>query len=234
MRRWVAGGAVGLLVVGLGLGGGAYWMLWLPPSGPRLAVHDSLVSAESEAGRALLAGALAADHAGLAAVFTSQERAAWCGVASTSMALSALRDPDVGQAEVFTPEASAVRSSFAVTTGGMTLDQLAGLLRAHALTVHTTHAGDSSVDGFRAELASLADPADVLLVNYHRSGLEQSGGGHISPVSAYERGTDRVLVLDVSAYKYPPVWASVAELFEAMDTVDSSSGLTRGWVRVSD
>ncbi len=41
------------------------------------------------------------------------------------------------------------------------------------------------------------------------------------------------LILDVSRYKYPPVWVKASELWQAMVTVDSVSGKTRGFVLVS-
>jgi hypothetical protein len=44
----------------------------------------------------------------------------------------------------------------------------------------------------------------------------------------------RFLILDVSRYKYPPVWVKATDLWKAMDRVDSSgSGKKRGFVLVS-
>jgi hypothetical protein len=211
--------------------GSAYWMLFFPPAHQQLRLHPALVSLESEAGLALLAHSVHSDHDALMPLFASQERPAWCGVASSAMVLSALRDPDTSQAGVFTPAASQVRSSLTTTVAGMTLDQLAGLLDAHGLQADPVHAGESSAEAFRAALRqNMADADDFVLVNYHRPVVEQKGGGHISPVGAYDAESDRVLVLDVSAYKYPPVWVGCPLLFASMNTVDPSSGLTRGWV----
>jgi len=71
------------------------------------------------------------------------------------------------------------------------------------------------------------------LVNYLRKAIGQETGGHISPVAAYNQETDHFLILDVSRYKYPPVWVKAEELWQAMATVDSTSGKTRGFVLVS-
>jgi hypothetical protein len=39
--------------------------------------------------------------------------------------------------------------------------------------------------------------------------------------------------MDVSRYKYPPVWVKTADLWKAMNTVDSTAAKTRGFVLVS-
>jgi len=62
-----------------------------------------------------------------------------------------------------------------------------------------------------------------VVVNYLRRSLGQELGGHISPLAAYDANTDRFLVLDVSRYKYPPVWVKTADLYAAMDTVDADN-----------
>jgi hypothetical protein len=57
--------------------------------------------------------------------------------------------------------------------------------------------------------------------------------GHISPLAAYDKEGDRFLILDVSRYKYPPVWVEAAALFAAMNTTDKDNeNRTRGYVIV--
>ena len=56
-----------------------------------------------------------------------------------------------------------------------------------------------------------------------------SGGGHHSPIGAVVE--DRVFVLDVNK-SYGPWLVPIEKLFEAMDTVDSSSGKKRGLLRI--
>jgi hypothetical protein len=45
--------------------------------------------------------------------------------------------------------------------------------------------------------------------------------------------TTRFLILDVSRYKYQPIWVKAADLWQAMATVDKVSGKTRGFALVS-
>jgi hypothetical protein len=67
-----------------------------------------------------------------------------------------------------------------------------------------------------------------------RKSIGQEKGGHISPLAAYDADTDRFLLLDVARYKYPPVWISAVELFNAMNTTDSDNqDRTRGFVLIS-
>ena len=117
---------------------------------------------------------------------------------------------------------------------GMTLDQLGGLLAAHGLKAEVHHAADSSVDDFRRLVAQeLEQPGGFVVVNYLRAAIGQEKGGHISPLAAYDADSDRFLILDVSRYKYPPVWVSAAELFAAMNTTDSDNeNRTRGFVLI--
>ena len=136
------------------------------------------------------------------------------------------------QENVFTPATDAVETKAGVLADGMTLDQFGGVLKAHDLTVEIRHAGDTSVDDFRkAAVAALEDDERFVAVNYLRKAIGQETGGHISPLAAYDADTDRFLILDVSRYKYPPIWVEAAALYGAMNTVDASAGdKTRGYV----
>jgi hypothetical protein len=117
---------------------------------------------------------------------------------------------------------------------GMTFDELGGVLAAHDLNVAAVHAADSDLETFReTAISQLADDNHFILVNYLRKAIGQEAGGHISPLGAYDEDTDRFLILDVSRYKYPPVWVEAETLFAAMNTTDADNGdRTRGYVSV--
>jgi hypothetical protein len=225
----------GLLVLSLGGFAFLYWKVSNPSEDPQ-SLPEGLVSSDAPEGVALLDSASSkADHALLTAVFQPQQKGSWCGVASSVSALRALQiAPHMTQEGFFTDEASSVRSKLAVTFGGMTLDELGSLLEAHGARVVVVHASDSDLDRFRAAAsANLADPSNVLLVNYLRERLDQGNMGHISPVAAYDSASDRVLVLDTATYKWPATWVKTSDLFGAMNTQDTSSGKSRGYVEVS-
>ena len=119
--------------------------------------------------------------------------------------------------------------------GGMSLAQLGDLLRAHGMEATVFYASETSVDAFRSlAQENLKTTGDFLLVNYQRATLGRAETGHISPLAACNAATDRLLILDVAAYKYPPVWVSTEALWNAMNTVDSSSGRARGFIVVRE
>ncbi|CAI9288431.1 unnamed protein product [Lactuca saligna] len=72
-----------------------------------------------------------------------------------------------------------------------------------------------------------------LISSYNRGTFKQTGSGHFSPIGGYHAGRDMVLVLDVARFKYPPHWVPLTLLWEAMDTIDDSSGFRRGFMLIS-
>jgi hypothetical protein len=44
--------------------------------------------------------------------------------------------------------------------------------------------------------------------------------------------TTTTITTTTTRYKYPPVWVTAADMFAAMDTIDSTSAKSRGWVTV--
>jgi hypothetical protein len=227
---------VAMLVSALALlAGGTVWQLaFRAPAVDPLPLPAHLVSLTALEGHRLLAeGAIRADYPSLSAAFESQRRPAFCGVASSVAVLNALRPsgPRLTQATFFTDWPTELH----VTFTGMTLHELGELLREHGAEADVVHAGDTDLDAFRLRASeNLGRAGDYVLVNYQRASLGQREGGHISPLAAYSAATDRFLILDVAATRYPPVWASAVDLWNAMNSLDHTSGRTRGFVVVRD
>jgi hypothetical protein len=226
-----AGLALAIAVSALALlAAGATWQLaFRAPAVDLLPLPERLVSLTAVEGRHMLAESPAStDYQSLMKTFESQRRPAFCGVASSVAVLNALRPsgPRLTQASFFADLPTELR----VTLTGMTLQQLGELVRTHGAEVEIVFAADTSLDAFRAlARENLSRSGDYLLVNYQRASLAQREGGHISPLAAYSAATDRFLILDVAAYRYPPTWVAAADLWNAMNTVDSTSGRTRGF-----
>lgn len=224
----------GLLTLALS---GTAWVVLSAPEVHRLELAPGLIDATSDNGREMLAHALAkADYERLDTEFVPQSRQAYCGVATSVTVINAMLhpQPELTQDTVFTPKVVAVKSELAVTFSGLTLGQLAGLFEAHGLRAQIIYAGHSGIDAFREIVrTNLADASAYLVVNYDRKTLKQEGSGHISPVAAYSAEKDAVLILDVAAYKYPYTWVPVAKLWDAMNTIDSESGQSRGYLLIS-
>ncbi len=116
--------------------------------------------------------------------------------------------------------------------GGLTLTQLGDATREIAPQWNTTELHPATLEEFREALRFANDPRQRLIINFSRRPLFGKGGGHHSPIGGYLETEDLVFVLDVNE-RYAPWLVSSARLFEAMDTVDSSSGQKRGLLRMT-
>jgi hypothetical protein len=226
----ILAGALAMLL--LAFAGFVWWSLQPRPE-PR-PLPDGLVAVSADRGQALLARAsAAADYGPLAKHFEPQSLKSYCGVASGVAVLSAI-GLDVDQGSFFNSEAEQIRPRIAVMLGGMSLGQLAGLLRAHGAIVNVHHADEFTVEEFRDAVATnLDDKRDYLVVNYQREVLGQPRVGHISPLAAYDAESDLVLVMDTASHYYPHTWVPLEKLYAAMATTDPSSGQQRGYLRVT-
>lgn len=225
--------AISFLILTLGFAAFVAWALY-PHENPQ-PLPPTLIAADSALGVQRLQQADAvADYPGLSRSYQSQALASYCGVASSVAVLQAL-GRDVSQWSFFTEDADKVRSRWQVMFGGMSLSELTGLLTAHGLKTSAHYADDFSLREFRAALEhNLANPGDYLLVNYQREELGQGRVGHISPLAAYDRESDSVLIMDTANYKYPATWVPVDLLYAGMKTKDAGSGRTRGYLEVSN
>ena len=124
-------------------------------------------------------------------------------------------------------------SAVFLTSNGATLDEWQQYTSCFVPATRT-HASNSSLQAFRAAViaAFSADPVRYIAINYQRVAVGQTGGGHMSPVAAYDATTDSALVLDVARYRYPPSWVSLATLFASMATTDTDAQASRGWIEL--
>ena len=142
-------------------------------------------------------------------------------------------DVSLTQSNFFERTTEETVSELAVTFGGMTLAELTDLVRAQGAVTSVTFSSATTLQGFHRRLKkNLENPNNFFLVNYDRSALEQGSGGHISPAAAYHTASDRVLILDTAAYKWPSAWVPLPDLFRAMSAIDNDSGESRGFLEV--
>ncbi|MEW6314532.1 MAG: phytochelatin synthase family protein [Pseudomonadota bacterium] len=120
----------------------------------------------------------------------------------------------------------------AVQDFGYQLRQFDELLRAHGLVTRLRVVDDKlSVEQIRADLVeNLQHRDDYVIVNYKRDVVGQQGGGHISPLGAYDAESDSFLVLDVNPAAAGWVWMPVATLIRGMRTFDTLEN--RGYILV--
>ncbi len=213
-----------------------------------LALPDNLIDLRSPQGEALLLETHGLEaYFPISVAFETQKTQAYCGVASMVMVLNAIHAPAPSAPEyqpykVFTQDnlldekSELIRPRELLARRGMTLDQVSQILALHAVAVEVHHATPGGLDEFR-KLASdyLGSKDHFVIVNYYRKALGQAPGGHISPLAAYDEKADRFLIMDVARYKYPPVWVTTSDLFDAMNTPDpDNDSKTRGYVLITN
>ena len=120
----------------------------------------------------------------------------------------------------------------AIRDAGYQLRQFDALLRAHELVTRMVVVDDALPEQtIRSELIdNLKRGGDYVIVNYRRRDVGQPGGGHISPLGAYDEATDSVLVMDVNPASAGWVWMPVATLIRGMRTLDTVEN--RGYILV--
>ena len=224
----------------------AFLLLATGASAETLALPDRLVALSSQQGEDyLLESKEIESYVPISVHFETQKTQAYCGVASMVMTLNTLKVPAPTSPEyqpyaMFTQDnfldagTDAVLPRATIARMGLTLDQLGGMLALHPVAVEVHHAEPGGLDAFRKAATDALAARRVVLVNYLRTALGQERGGHISPLAAYDARSDRFLILDVARYKYPPVWVTASDLFDAMNTTDAdNNNKTRGYLLVS-
>ncbi len=120
--------------------------------------------------------------------------------------------------------------AFGIVPFGLTLDEEARLLERET-GKPVKELRDLTREDFREEMAKSNDPSRRIVVNFTRAPLFGRGHGHFSPVLGYLPEEDLVFVGDVNA-NYRPWLVPTSRLFDAQDTVNSSSHAKRGVLEV--
>jgi hypothetical protein len=113
---------------------------------------------------------------------------------------------------------------------GLTLDEMTELMKANSNLAIIAHRNLLETQ-FRSYLRKTNNPNYRLVINFHREPLFGVDIGHFSPIGGYLEKQDLVFVLDVLE-DYQPFLVPADRLFEAMDTIDGSTGQKRGLILV--
>ncbi|MCB1112051.1 MAG: phytochelatin synthase family protein [Chlamydiales bacterium] len=209
---------------------------------------SELIAFDAEQGpELLLTSGYRCDYWHLIKFFDTQHTKTYCGVASGIMVLNAIKSekPKVErfgcnrlftqEEHFFTEEVSAIVTEEDVKVRGIRLEEMAEAMRTFDLDTTLYYGSDLDGDAFRSLLKSvLRSDKKFIIANYHRETLGQKGGGHYSPIAAYNEVEDAVLILDVSRYRFPPIWVKVDRLLTSMQAIEQGRNLSRGILVIAD
>jgi hypothetical protein len=117
---------------------------------------------------------------------------------------------------------------------GLQLRQLYLMLLAHGLEVQVRVVDDDRPSSaiVRELIDTLREADHYILVNFSRQALDQPGGGHFSPLAAYDRASHSFLIMDTVPLTSDWFWVSAERLVAAMRTFDTREN--RGYLLISD
>lgn len=183
--------------------------------------------------------------------YLPQPTDASCSLASATMVMNALRIPQMQYANQKLATTDSVVHS--VNNGwakdvkqgadGVTLDQFGSFLEQamkayHILptkleVIHVTGVKDIAAKFHQALLEGEKTGRTFIIVNFNQkfiSGTESVG--HFAPVGAYDVNTKRVLIMDPDRELFEPYWVPEHRLLNSMETEDSDTRKSRGFVIV--
>lgn len=228
IRRRVVWGGVIALVLLLGIAAARLGPLLFAPN-----AYAAVASIERRADYRDAALIAAAWRLPVATTYRShpyeyQANPSFCGPASVS---NLLRSIGVDRSQRAVIDRTPYDPWFGILIGGLTLDQLADVLR-QASRRPATIVRVPTLSLFRDHLRRANDPSRRYIVNFHRGPLFGRGHGHFSPVLGYLAERDLVLVGDVNR-KYRPFLVSSERLWRGVDTIDDATGKKRGLLYIT-
>lgn len=118
---------------------------------------------------------------------------------------------------------------------GIELDRLSLALKLQGLDIethHVTSVSDNSIESFRNLVKTFTqDPTKYIIINYNLNIYTIQGGGHFSPIGAYEATSDSILILDTWSDSNNWLWIKLQDLYLSMNTLDGTT--CRGYILIS-
>ncbi|HEX2548658.1 MAG TPA: phytochelatin synthase family protein [Gammaproteobacteria bacterium] len=202
---------------------------------------NNLINLSSQDGTYFFKKSLNENTLKLLSHFVTQKTNTYCGIASAVMILNAAEvspplDSNHSPHHYFTQEnffSNSLKKIIfeeEVKTKGISLKKLSDAIQTHGLKTKIYYANVLNENKFRQILKDAILKKQFIIINFLRSKLNQNGGGHHSPIAAYDTESDHFLVLDVSRYKYPTYWVKTENLWKAINTTDN--GIYRGFILI--
>lgn len=194
-----------------------------------------IINYDSYQGKDLLKRSLDLEFLKLSQNLVVQKNKTFCSIAAFVTVLNALAvSPPTpfqkfNQNNIFTADFTKMINKNELMKKGMTLDQAFQALKVFPVQVEMDYANQLTEDSFRnLMIESLKGNKRYIIINYLKSSIDQKGKGHFSCIAAYDKKTDRFLILDVARTQSPSVWVKTKFLFESVNTIDKTSKTFRG------
>jgi len=173
----------------------------------------------------------------LVTYFKKQKYDTTCSIVSTCISFNTLLGSVVYEEDTIWKKNGVTVKESLVKAIGMTLGDassfLINLSKVHNFEVECTFAQDSDEKEFREMISSVMPKGHAIILNYHPSTLIEDSefSGHFSPIAAYNKKSDCVLVMDVWPTS-PFMWVPITDLWHTINTKDYDSKKSRGWIVV--
>lgn len=137
--------------------------------------------------------------------FSTQSEPAYCGLSSLSMSLNALDiDPKKRWKGVWRwySEEMLECAPENVKSDGMTFDQVHQVALCNGLDVVAKRGDQIPIEEFLRDIDIVTSNTNKqLIVSFSRKTLSQTGDGHFSPIGAFSKPDNQILVMDTARFK---------------------------------
>jgi len=172
----------------------------------------------------------------LANFYQAQINPFYCSAASSVIILNAINQTNIyKQEDFFNQKTDKIKLKSIIENQqknakeefdpGLSLGDLAKILtNVYNLKITINYAENSSenaINNFRKIVMKITNDNDkFLLINFDGKIIKNKTNGHISPLVAYDKTSDSVLIMDVALHKNQWFWTSLTNLYKAMNSKD--------------
>ena len=158
---------------------------------------NNLIDLSSQLGQVLLKRDLNLNSVKLLTHFTTQKTPSYCGIASAVMVLNStdkippadsLHSPYTyfAQDDFFNKQVKVIITPEEVEKKGISLTKLSQALQSYGVEAKPYFSNELTEKQFKEILTSAISKQQFVIVNFLRTELQQQGGGHHSPIAAYD------------------------------------------------
>lgn len=175
----------------------------------------------------------------LANFYQAQINPYYCSAASSVMILNAINQTNIySQEDFFNEKTDKIKLKSVILNQqqnakgendpGLTLTNLHEILtkvyNLNSKINFVEKVDKKSIDNFRKIVMKITQDKDkFLLINFDGKILGNKTSGHISPLVAYDKASDSVLIIDVALHKNQWFWTSLSKLYQAMNSKDGEN-----------